>query len=95
MCGLMRPIVCESVQGQGHASSGEHRKSGYGRLWTGEDAFGRPGERDGRCLVGSALKLGGLGPYGADKGWDVEADDSRREEERKELKGYLSGFNGL
>ena len=49
-----------------------------------------PGEHhvwlDGRCFVGSALKLGVLGPCGAGKGWVVDADDDGREEEEKGLK---------
>ena len=42
--------------------------------------------RDGRCLVGSTLKLRGLGRCRADKGWVVKSDDSGRREEGKELK---------
>ena len=53
--------------------------------------FGRPGERDGRCLVRSALKLGGLGPMerkkvGMSKQTIVGGE---------RVEGYLSGINGL
>ena len=87
MCGLMRPTICESVQSQdtlpGSWSIDEVGVSECGQ----EKKMHSGGREEGwEMLNWIGAETWGLGPCGADKGWVVEADDSGRKKEGKELK---------